>query len=129
MLVKLMVRDGLTFKGIVNLEQKLQKNTTMNDVKDVVKLNTSELQTGMQRKASFKGHWEGKKFIKPTGATKRSITLEMKKGGLVGVVAPQTHYSPYLEYGTRFMTAQPFVKPAFFVQKHKFIKDLSRLVR
>jgi hypothetical protein len=34
-----------------------------------------------------------------------------------------------LEYGTRFMEAQPFVKPAYEVQKEQFKKDLDKLVK
>ena len=37
--------------------------------------------------------------------------------------------TPYLEYGTRFMDAQPFVRPAFDEQKEKFKDDMQKLVR
>ena len=40
-----------------------------------------------------------------------------------------TDYSAYVEYGTRFQSAQPFVKPAYNVQKGVFIKDLERLLK
>jgi HK97 gp10 family phage protein len=35
----------------------------------------------------------------------------------------------YLEYGTRFMDAQPFVRPAYNEQKAKFIRDMNKLTR
>ena len=128
-----MGKSSIEFKGFVNIQEKLLKNATMSDVKEIVKMNTAELQKGMQRNASFNGHYEYQKgekvFVKPTGTTKRSITLDIKSGGLKGLVYPTTNYASYLEYGTRFMSAQPFIKPAFFVQKYKFVKDLSRLMK
>lgn len=35
----------------------------------------------------------------------------------------------YLEYGTRFMDAQPFVQPALEEQSAKFKSDMQKLVR
>jgi hypothetical protein len=34
-----------------------------------------------------------------------------------------------LEYGTRYMDAQPFVKPAHEEQAQKFKRDLDKLVK
>lgn len=122
--------------GIEALMEKLKRNTTMDDVKDVVKLNTSEMSRAMVRNATFHGHmeWEAKKglvFVKPTGATKRSIPIGtgFRNGGLIGFSGPLTEYAYWLEFGTRFMTAQPFVRPAFNAQADKFKSDLKRLVR
>ena len=124
-----MVKGDINFKGFTNLAQKLDEKANLKDIKEVVQLNTAELQEGMQKRASFKGHYEGKNFVKPTGTTKRSIGIDMQDGGFRGVVGPRTEYAPYLEYGTRFMAAQPFIRPSFFVQKYKFIKDIKRLMR
>ena len=44
-------------------------------------------------------------------------------------VSPGTEYSPYLEYGTRFMEAQPFVHPALEAQEGQFKSDMKKLVR
>lgn len=122
-------KSNFRFSGIEDLEGKLKDAATMRDVKDVVKKNGADLQEGMMRRAVFKGHYEGKKFIKPTGTTKRSIALNIREFGLTARVYPTTEYSSYLEYGTRFMNAQPFIKPAFFIQQYKFVKDLSRLMK
>jgi HK97 gp10 family phage protein len=92
-------------------------------------VNGAELHSKVMKNADFKGHYEGKKFKKPTGTTKRSIMLDFKDGGLTAEVEPETEYSPYLEYGTRFMEAQPFVRPALEVQGEQFVKDLKKLLR
>jgi len=124
-----MARSKFRVDGIDDLYDKLKDSATMDDVKLVVKKNVAELQEGMQRRASFKGHYEGKKFIKATGTTKRSITLKIEWFGMGGSVKPTTEYASYLEFGTRYMAAQPFVNPAFMIQRYKFIKDLSRLMK
>ena len=119
----------IKFEGLDSLEKKLKANVTLDDVRRVVRQNGSELHTKMMEEADFKGHYKGKKFKKPTGTTKRSITLDLKDGEMTAEVEPETEYSPYLEYGTRFMEAQPFVRPAFEKQADKFKRDLEKLVR
>lgn len=108
--------------GLDELEAKLKDNCNLNDVKTVVRQNGAELQSKMQREAVFvKGY--------SVGDTKRSISLELRDAGFAAAVSPGTEYSPYLEYGTRFMAAQPFVRPAFNAQKEIFKNDLAKLMR
>ena len=124
----------ITITGLDTLQKKLKQNIKMQDVQRVVRHNGSQLQRKMQRKADFHGHFEwkagkGKVFKKPTGTTKRSITLSLSDGNFTATVEPTTEYSPYLEYGTRFMEAQPFVRPAFEEQKEIFKEDMKKLVK
>lgn len=112
----------LEIKGLGKLEKQLAKNITMDDVKKVVRHNGAYMMVNMVKKADFKKGYQ-------TGTTKRSITLEIKDGGFTAEVEPGTHYSPYLEYGTRYMEAQPFVNPAFNEQAKKFQSDMDKLVR
>ena len=112
----------IKFEGLDELGKKLKANVTLNDVRRVVSQNGAELQEKMQAKADFKKGYQ-------TGTTKRSIGLEIKDEGLTAEVAPETEYSPYLEYGTRFMEAQPFVRPALEEQAAQFKKDMQKLVR
>jgi len=44
-------------------------------------------------------------------------------------VEPHTEYASYVEFGTRFMEAQPYMKPAFEKQSKQFRKDMNELVR
>src|SRR5699024_3256928 len=108
--------------GADALIAQLKRNTNLDDVKRVVKMNASELERKMKRNASFTKGYQ-------TGETKRSIGTSVEGDGMSAVVGPKTHYSPYLEYGTRFMSAQPFVKPSFAAQEKIFIKDMRRLMR
>ena len=118
--------------GMQALKKKLEKNVRMDAVKKVIRHNGSQLQDKAQRNADFKGHYEwvkgkGKVFVKPTGDTKGSIRLDLLDSGLTAEVGPTTEYAEYLEYGTRFMEAQPFLKPAFDDQKKQFERDMKRL--
>lgn len=112
----------IKLEGLDKLQKALKDNVTMDDVKKVVKHNGSELQRKAQANADFKKGYQ-------TGTTKRSIGLEIVDGGFAAEVEPTTEHSPYLEYGTRFMDAQPFVGPAFNEQKEKFKRDMERLTR
>ena len=108
--------------GLDKLEKKLKANVKMEDVKRVVRQNGAELQKRMQSKADFTKGYQ-------TGTTKRSIGLEIQDSGLTAESGPETEYSPYVEFGTRFMEAQPFVRPALEEQAQQFKSDMQKLVR
>lgn len=112
----------LKVDGLEELQKKLKDNVTLDDVKKVVRHHGSELQQRMQDNADFSRGYQ-------TGDTKRSIGLEITDGGMAAEVGPETDHSPYVEYGTRYMEAQPFVRPAFDEQKALFKKDMQKLVK
>ena len=112
----------LKVEGLDKLEKALKSNVTMNDVKQVVRQNGSELNKKMVRNADFTRGYA-------TGTTKRSIHLEISNGGFEANAGPTTEYAPYVEYGTRFMDAQPFVRPAYEAQKKKFLSDMQKLTK
>lgn len=109
-------------EGLEELQKQLKKNANMDDVKKVVRQNGSQLQQKIQRNADFKKGYQ-------TGTTKRSVELEISGNGLTAESGPTTDYAEYLEFGTRFMEAQPFVKPALEEQSKKFESDLRKLVK
>nr|DAD89167.1 MAG TPA: putative tail component [Siphoviridae sp. ct5Px37] len=111
---------GVKIVGLEKLQKKLKKNARMEDVKRVIRHNGSQLQAGIQSNADFSKGYQ-------TGATKRSVGLDMKDNGLTAESGPTTEYAEYLEYGTRFMEAQPFIKPAFDKQAEKFKRDMKKL--
>ena len=112
----------IKIEGLEELQKALKDNITMDDVKRVVRQNGSEMQEKIQNNADFKKGYQ-------TGNTKRHIGLEFKDGGFTAEVEPKTDYSPYLEHGTRFMEAQPFVKPGHDEQAKQFKKDMQKLVK
>lgn len=114
--------SGIKVEGLDKLEKALKSNATLEDVKKVVRHNGSELQKKIQSNADFKKGYQ-------TGTTKRSVSLEICDGGFTAESGATTEYAPYLEYGTRFMEAQPFIEPAFDDQKNKFQSDLKKLMK
>ena len=105
-------------KGLDKLQAKLQRVAKMEEVERIVEKNGEAMQKKAVKNAQFKGHYRGKKFIKPTGATKKSISVNSSKIDRFKYrVAPGTDYAAYVELGTRKMSAQPFIKPAFDDQK------------
>ena len=119
--------------GMEKLQKKLKKNVNMEAVKKKVRQHGSQLQTKAMQNADFKGHYEwqkgkGRVFVPPSGALRGSIHLEITDGGMAAEVEPTADYAPYVELGTRFMDAQPYLGPAFKDQKEKFKKDMKKLV-
>lgn len=109
-------------EGLKDLQNALKQNATLEDVKKVVRHHGAQLQQKIQQSADFTKGYQ-------TGTTKRSVGLEIKDGGMSAESGPKTDYAPYLEVGTRFMSAQPFVKPAYDDQKELFKSDMQKLVR
>lgn len=108
--------------GLKKLQRALKENVTMADVKRVVRHNGQQMHQKIVDNAEFKKGYQ-------TGTTKRNVAGSSEDGGFAYEAEPTTEYSQYLEYGTRFMDAQPFVRPAYAEQKEKFKKDIQKLVR
>lgn len=107
--------------GVEEMCKALDAEKKLKAVQTVVRHHGAKLQQEMMNRADFvKGY--------QTGTTKRSIKLEIRDNGLTAKVAPGTEYSPYLEYGTRFMEAQPFVRPALWAIRPKFIADIKTII-
>ena len=110
--------SSIKVTGIDELQMKLKKNVQMSDVKKVVRKNGSDMQKKAQKNAPI-----------DTGTLQRSIALEMRDSGKTAEVEPTVYYGAYVELGTRFMNAQPYLKPAFNEQKEKFKQDMRKLAR
>lgn len=108
--------------GVDELSIRLKANCDLKLAKEVVKKNGLQLQNLMTRNAIFTRGYS-------TGATKRSIHTGFVDDGLTSETGPTTYYAPYVEMGTRKMSAQPFVRPSFNIQKEKFIKDMEAITK
>ena len=66
---------------------------------------------------------------KRTGYLRDSITMEIKKGGTVGVVRTNgVYYARFAEWGTINRYAQPFMRPAWNVYSKQFYQELFDLI-
>ena len=89
----------------------------LDKVKQVVKLNGTELTQEAQRLSPVL-----------SGNLKGSIRLEILGDGFIAEIAEHTEYGKYLELGTRFMEAQPYMTPATMRQRLKFLNDIQKVV-
>ncbi|MDL2310480.1 HK97 gp10 family phage protein [Peptostreptococcaceae bacterium OttesenSCG-928-C18] len=100
------------FEGIKNRQKQDMK------IKEVVSNNTFEMRENARKYAPV-----------DTGELQRNITEELKSGGLTGIVSSNVKYARAQEYGTRFQTGTPHIRPAFYKQKDKFINDLEKIIK
>lgn len=95
-------------------------------IRNVVMKNGANLQEDAQKRmtrtvAYVKGYSKG--------TTRRSTTLTISDNGMKATVAPASSYFPYIEYGTRYMEAEPTLNPAFQKIKQQFYKDVMDLMK
>ncbi|CUX18485.1 HK97-gp10 family putative phage morphogenesis protein [Clostridium sp. C105KSO13] len=105
--------------GIEKLEKQLKENISLGAVKQAVKRSGTTLQKEVER-------------IVPvdTGTLKRSITgPELTDGGLTAKVEATAEYAAYVEYGTRYMKAQPYMRPALEKAEKDFQTNMKKLVK
>lgn len=110
--------SDLQITGTDSLIKRLQKGVEMEDVRRAIKQNGAEMQAGAQQYVTV-----------DTGALKRSIELEIMDKGFTAKVKPTMEYAQYVEYGTRKQSAQPYMRPAFHVQKLIFLSDMAKLLK
>lgn len=110
--------------GLDRLAEGLSRRAKLDAVRQTVRESGEQLAEGMRRQADAA-------FVRgyATGATADSIHAEMTDDGLTAAVQPETEYSVFLEYGTRNMQPEPFVRPAFDAHKGAFVRALEQLMK
>jgi hypothetical protein len=63
-----------------------------------------------------------------TGTLRRSIHVLFANGGLRASIGPSVTYGPPVEFGTRFMAARPYMRPAAALVLPRFADALKRLL-
>lgn len=63
-----------------------------------------------------------------TGATKNSIHVTTKAGGLEADIGPTTSYAPFLEFGTSRMAPRPYMSPALDRNAEGFTAAVAQIV-
>jgi len=92
------------------------------DVNEILRNNAIEGVGFAQKNARDvmnKGYW--------TGNLARMIDYA-ETGKLKYTVTSNAHYSGFLEYGTRFMSAAPFIFPTYQTLRKNVVADLNRLL-
>ena len=108
----------IVIEGGDEMVRAIRNRLNEDKVARVVKRNTSQAQQTAMRLARV-----------DTGFMKRSITMSVDITGLAGYITAGAEYSPYQEFGTRYMTGKPFMRPAAREQAPIFMNDLRNLIR
>lgn len=108
--------------GLEDFAKTLKPNVTMDDVKQIVKINGNRLTRYMKEQTT---HAYVKGFS--TGDTAGSINAEPRDGGLTVAVGATMNYNPYTEYGTRYMSAEPILDPSLERVRPQFLGDLDKI--
>lgn len=108
----------LEINGVKELQQALKELSDLEPIKDVIKMNTAEVQNKAQRLVPV-----------DTGNLKRSIVMEVSSSGLEGRVSTNMEYALPVEYGTRFQSSQPFMKPSIAEQTSRFKSDIVKAIK
>lgn len=113
-----MSKSNVYFKGVDALKRGLKERATLQDVKDIVKLNGAELTEAAKRNAPVR-----------TGDLRGSISQKITHAGLTSETAPHVNYGAYQEFGTRYILGKFYLKRAFNSQSVKFERDMRKLVK
>lgn len=105
--------------GIQGLLSSLDPEQIKPKIRNVIKRYGADLQRGAVRRVPV-----------DTGHLKRSIQPpEIAPDGMSATVRATAEYAAYVELGTRFMEAQPFLGPALNEVKPAFFEDLSKVMK
>ena len=115
-------------EGIAKLDAHLLHSLQLDAVKEAVKVNAASLEQKAKEicpvgtpESTHKPGYVG-------GTLRRSISTEIVDNGFTAEIGPHTEYADYVEYGTRYMNAQPYMRPAFEEVEPQFKKDIKRIV-
>ncbi len=115
---------NLSIDGLKPFQKKLLAKADPARIQKVIRINIAELTDNAQSKAPVSTERTNPHGVH--GQLRDSIEASIEDDGMAGIVRTEAEYAEYVELGTRFMEAQPYMKPAFEEQKPKFLRDLKR---
>lgn len=111
--------------GVNKLIKRIQQNqkTIDDDVDYILKQNAKEFRADTvkeARRVMVKGYW--------TGNLARMVE-DTKQGQMSYIITSNAHYSGFLEYGTRYMEPETFMKQIYQQYSAQVNADLERLLK
>lgn len=125
-----MVKTTLKFSGSDALADALLTKSKGEAVRKIVKKDMALLnKTTKDIMTSVYIHTDknGKPYSKGENARKTQFTIS--SDGFSGTQTTNTDHIIYTEYGTRYMAAEPAIRPAFERTKRIFKSDLEGLIK
>ncbi len=91
-------------------------------VKDVVQLAARRIEIGSKQLITDLGAVD-------TGATRSSIFVDPGTPSFEQKIGPTTEYAPFIEFGTRYMAARPFMVPTLEKERTPFMEALVEVLK
>ena len=104
-------------EGVADLEKALDSEKKIKAADMAVKKNAAKMQRDAMYAVKVK-----------TGYLKATIGAGLKIEHMKATLEPFAHYAAYVELGTRFMNAQPYLRPAWLNASQQRVDDLHRIV-
>ena len=117
----------ITWRGDKELAAALYKKAQMSAVKNVVKKSGAQMSDLTKTFMQPTGGVYSKGYAR--GNNQKSTNVEIVDNGMTAKQTTNTDHIGFTEYGTRFMQAEPAIKPAFDRTKVIFKNDLNNLVK
>lgn len=111
---------SVNIKGGKELERALDKYVKKNGTSDIEKsldLHALLIESDAKRKVAV-----------DTGRLRSSITVETPFTKGERTIGTNTIYAKFIEFGTRFQKARPYLFPAYEINRKKFIADLKKIL-
>lgn len=110
------MKIDIKVEGIGSLVDAFDTEKVNERLKKAVAKNSADLHRRASRKVPV-----------DTGFLRRSILPpSFSSDGLYAIVRATADYAPYVEFGTRFMTARAFMAPAYNEIRQQFLDDVRK---
>lgn len=115
--------DTDEIEGLAELQQKLKALAKLGDPRgalmDVVQTGAQPIVNEMKKASPV-----------DEGNLKKSIHERVMAygDGVFARIGPGVEYGIYLEFGTRYMAAQPYVRPGYERGKRQAVRDMGRAI-
>ena len=119
---------NIKLEGIAKLDAHLLNSLQLDAVKEAVKVHGANLQKRAKELCPVGSPETTHKPGYVGGTLRRSISTELTDNGFTSETEPHTEYAGYVEWGTRYMNAQPYMRPAFEEVSPQFISDIKKIV-
>jgi len=118
----------MTLIGARELQRHLQKMSDDIAMKTKRETYAAGLEVQKIARLRLRGKEGGTKAWK-TGFLANSIIVEKLDKGMMVEIGPTAPYGPYIEYGTRKMSARPFLHPAWLAVDEKFLHKIKKILQ
>lgn len=105
-------------EGVADLEKALDSDKKVKAVDKAVKYHGSKMTQDAMRYAPVR-----------TGYLKATIGAGLKVEHMKATLSPSAHYAAYVELGTRYMGAQPYLHPAWVKASFDLNQDVARILK